>query len=340
MIITPSHTPRREHSVERSAEDTMSKTDMQSLYAKLSAIESRDAERSKSKALQKERGQGIRVLTHSSSVDNTLEEPAQDASSTPGGMDTPSSTSSIRGAYSDANPSETLPASIRHSGLVITPGVEKFSLGIRRKNPGKQKRSASVSPKTARKQFYEDYPYDPKNIFTRLTRKMSTSDLSSAEHSRDNTLQKQVSAPAESLHSTTGDKGGKDKSMFSSASNFFDAVKQKRKMFGSKRAGSVDTPVHKEIARMGTTVLPSPAAPSTYSPPDVPPEQQQEAPKEEKKKKKGFLRRRSASIDAGSLFSRGSSRRSQSSDRQPLIPADTSSSDNRDRSRKQDGGRK
>lgn len=266
MIITPSHTPGRAPSVERGQGDLTS-TDMRQLYQKLSAIESEEDSR---KALMKERGGHLRVLLKSTSVDNTnLETPSPLPTGSTSRDYSPmyASNSTIPSVYDDAPQSETLPASIRVGALMITPGVERLTSYARQKRQN-EKRSASVSPKTARRQFYEDYEkrsaqrtskkhYDNDSDISDAESLYETKSLGRPKRSSPKSSSRPTSTVTPELEnaSDTESAKGSSKGFRFSPSSFFDSIREKRRLFGSKRAASVDNAaIRSEAARMGITI--------------------------------------------------------------------------------------
>ena len=321
MIITPSHTPRRAPSSERDGRSLTSR-DMETLYAKLSSIESgaQDEER---KALEKERGRGIRMLSKSTSVDHADETPRK---MNLGYSYMRAADWSSREGYDDASKSETLLASIRLGELVITPGVEKLTKAYREKKE-KDKRSASVSPRSARRKFYENYPYEPKEVdrwTSRLRARETDSDSSDVDAdvggrkpaeqkrrslSRGKSIDTELESGALAAVEPEVDVGRSRKdrySLRSRAANFIQSVKDKRRMF-AKRSSSVDTSVRLSIAQSGFQAATA-GAPTSFEPPTRPSEKakdskQSKPSKEGKEGKYKAFHRRASSIDLTTLFS-------------------------------------
>ena len=254
---------------------------MVELYEKLSAIEGSD---NTSQRPGIDRKGSIRVLKKSMSVDSRDDPPfVPDYYKSP--------YASIPSVYDDAPLSQTLPGTIRIGELLITPGVETLSRTVRRQEQSLErgdKRSDSLSPKSARRKFYEEYPYDPKSFLKSWPERRSRrADFEKQIEDKD----KDVKDKEDKIKSKK-DKL-KDRSVSPSKKSFFQTVKDKRKLFGSKRSASVDSSaVHSSIARIGVQVLPVPGAPSTFEPPSV--------PVVERKKKQ---HKRTESIDASNLLS-------------------------------------
>lgn len=304
MIITPSHTPHRAMSVERG--DLLTSDDIQKLYAKLDAIGSQNTHDSSTSSSAAAAAGGLTrrvTLIKSASIDvaegmgsgapnrslgsygvgYTRLDPTTAAAppspSRPTAIpETRTSRSSATGATSTSGNSTVAPPP--------TVGTKKCL----------DKRSASVSPRTARKQFYEDYPYDPKpNAAPTFVRESGSTTSVSGKN-----IENQTEAASATWHgvtstSSSSDDNSKTTSAPSSSSlkQFFQNVKDKRKLFGSKKSMSVDSSVtHVSIARIGANVLSEPAAPSTYQPPEM------TIPDQKKKYSKG-----SGSIDfPGTVF--------------------------------------
>lgn len=293
MIITPSHTPRRALSVERG--DLLTSDDIQKLYAKLDAIGSQntpDASTSssaggggglqrrvtliKSASIDAAEGMGSSAPNRSlgsSGVGYTRLEPTTTAAAPP----SPSRPTIIP----EPRTSSTAAGATSTSGSTIA--APPPSVGTKKRL---DKRSASVSPRTARRQFYEDYPYDPKTNAPTSVRDSGGSTSVSGK-----TTENQTEAASAAWHGTSTSSGDEKSKTTSSSSlkQFFQNVKDKRKLFGSKKSMSVDSSVtHVSIARIGANVLSEPAAPSTYQPPEMTiPDQ----------KKKSSFNRGSASVD-------------------------------------------
>ena len=289
MIITPSHTPRRAPSVERDAR-SFSSRDMAKLYAKLSSIETGQEQREETTAVVQERGKGFRVLTKSTSVDH--------ADETPKKLNFRSKTQA--GAQDSGSPS--------------------------REQQEREDRSDSVSPRSARKKFYDNYPYESKESnkwVGRFNGKESDSDFSTdidsdarsrednlesrkrRSLSRGKSLDTEMETGTESATDNEGDSGRsrRDKySLRSKAASFIQSVKDKRKMF-SKRSSSVDTSVRTSIAKTGLQAATT-GAPSSFQPPrQDKKDSTKDTTKDIKENKRKQFHRRSTSIDMTSLFS-------------------------------------
>ena len=243
MIITPSHTPKRSESVERSV---LSSRDMSRLYEKLGEIETVHRE----EAIKTERTSGVRVLRKSASVDHE-----------PTGVHTHFTTTPVYGtsvgaptAYDDAPPSETLPASIRVGGLVITPGIEQLSKTVRGRQPEKKSaatpRGSSLSPGSARRKFYDSFDQPPpsSSAASAATTPTSSSIFSWREGRGGSDVQRTDDEPVTPVTVTP---------VMGTSSRI------RRTLFGAKRASSVDSAgVSSTIAQIGVRAF-FPGAPST-----------------------------------------------------------------------------
>ena len=278
MIISPSMTPRRAPSVERDS-STLTESDMNKLYAKLGEIDRQE----ESKAIVEERGKGIRVLMKSVSVD-TDEIPDYVPSQTPPThhkktQPTYNIIAKMHGGlFEDAPLSQTLPASIRIGELVITPGIKELTR-IERKV--RQKRSESVSPRTARREFYQNYPRDssakPVNRASiGVRRQDSESDWdegpapSTSRYDSDtdgfitmryryDDSDTEGAAPRRSRYeSDVEDMDTRSSSTRFHAPKFLKNVTSRRKLFSSKRSMSVESSVGSSVMTAGV------AAPSRF----------------------------------------------------------------------------
>ena len=298
MIITPSHTPRREQSVERQP-PRLTSDNMRELYQKLSKIDRTDSpdnlvDTAEAKAIVKERKGSVRLLTKSMSVDSGGDVPDISAG-------IPQRYPEYTGEYKDAPLSETLPAALRYGGLVMTPGVESLTRNMRSQEhtkPDTKKRSESLSPRSARKKFFEDYASVSSSSPAPSSAYMSWPE----RRSRRGDFEKNNKADApEETKAEVSDRmvsrspeGRQPSSSTSNKKSFFQSVKDKRKLFGAKRSTSVDSSaVHSSIARIGMQMVP-PAAPCTINLPAV------EATSSRRTLHKG---QRAGSVDVASLFS-------------------------------------
>ena len=321
MIISPSQTPKREHSAERKR-STFTEVDMQTLYAKLGEIESATTERAhgggrKSRAIEKER-RGLRVLTKSMSVDNPSDEIPiyrtnhnQEPVMVTARSKKYAAIAKIHsGLFDDAPLSSTLPASLVIGELVITPGAASLTKKARRLS---KQRSGSASPKTARRQFFgaggsSNTTTTPKSYFSWPKRDHgkaaaaaaaeSTNDDSGSELEDDDESERETTSRSSSVSMTIPDDRPTRPEKRSLLSSLLSIAKDKRKMF--KRSKSVDSsPVSSTVVRAGVSSM-SPAAPSSYEPPKVP-VYEPPATKTPKPKKPAKFRR-AASVDASALF--------------------------------------
>ena len=96
-------------------------------------------------------------------------------------------------------------------------------------------RSASVSPRSARRQFYDDYPYDPSKRGA----------AAGAAPSRDGGEPSRGPGRPDPVHAPRSASVSRDdplKSRISSAAtSFFQSIKDRRKLFGAKKSSSVDS---------------------------------------------------------------------------------------------------
>jgi len=253
MIITPSHTPRRAASVEPDAGDTpLTSADILRLYEKLNAIE-RETQKDITLAT-------ATAMLASSAADRSGRTITKSASATSG---------------SDMNGGDSSQVA---SGGTTAGGKLTSSM-----------RSASVSPRSARRQFYDDYPYDPSERGAGAT----TGDAgrrAAGETSRG-------PDPAHAPRSASVSRDDPLKSrLTSAATSFFQSIKDRRKLFGAKKSSSVDSATQSSIARIGANVLTEPAAPSTYQPPAIP-EPQPTSSGSGRGRTIGKLHRRTGSVD-------------------------------------------
>ena len=255
MIITPSHTPRRAASVEPDAGDTpLTSADILRLYEKLNAIE-RETEKDITLAT-------ATAMLASSAADRRTRPMAKSASAAAGGTDTNGE---------DSRTSATVaPAGGTAAGKLTTSA-----------------RSASVSPRSARRQFYDEYPYEP----SKRGAAADAGGRTPGESSRGPGCPDQSHAPRSA--SVTRDDPLKSR-ISSAATSFFQSIKDRRKLFGAKKSSSVDTPTQSSIARIGANVLTEPAAPSTYQPPAIPEPQPTSSGRG---RTLGKLHRRTGSVD-------------------------------------------
>ena len=335
MIISPSHTPKREKSVERQRA-SMTETDMAQLYRKLGEIEEhRDFRRGR--AIEKER-RGIRVLTKSMSVDNPKDDVPivrnHNAAATHGDVTSSAVNSQASaprskgyaaiakihsGLFDDAPLSSTLPASIVIGELIITPGAASLTKKARTIT---KKREESVSPKTARKNFYDNY--SPKSYFSWPKRgRAAKAAAAAAAEKRDNERDyesgddsdvefehtshtssisaKSMVDTSITMATTAQRTTGRSSEKRSLMSSLIKTVKDKGKVF--RRSKSVDSsPISSTVVRAGVSSM-SPAAPSTYEPPPFPPS----TPSSTKttpgsKPRKLTKHQRAASVDAPAFF--------------------------------------
>ncbi len=331
FLITPPRSPR--HFCPSPHTHILTSENMIKLYEKLGEIERTEEETeqkeiSQSVAIVKERKAGLRVLTKSMSVDATDEDPPW----LEGPTSLPERMSYIElkkhsETYQDAPLSQTLPASIRIGELVITPGIEKLN-----KNFGPEMYVAAglISPRSQRRKFYESTPVDVQ---------LSTPD-SGAKSKKyvsfdDNLLKKDakfIKGPRKAASISIRDgkvaevktydqETGKEKSIGEKASAFFSSVREKRKLFGMKRASSVDNSAISSSVALAGVQAARPAAPSTYDPPPI----KVERPVS---KKKG-LHKRAASLDIPSFFKSSSSSGSKSDISSSTTASSSKSEDSR-----------
>ena len=352
MIITPSHTPKRDHSTDR-GRASLTEVDMKSLYRKLEEVDQTGAfdkrRGRKSRAIEKER-RGIRVLTKSMSVDNTGEDDntttvtrhasrTDDVTTQPNRSKRYAAIAKIHsGLFDDAPLSSSLPASIVIGELVITPGAKSLHRKARKLT---KQRSGSASPKTARRQFFGQASASPvanlksflswpkrvrnENVLdsvakTKAHDDVSDDDMSESGSDDDEEEDDDSKSEASSQQSTSASMeipderksrpGGK-----SLLSSLLSIAKTKRtKMF--RRAKSVEGSkdpqkpnVSSTVVRAGVSSM-SPAAPSTYKPPELPKVTSPSSMTSSASSSGGrFMRapsslrfRRAASVDASELF--------------------------------------
>lgn len=182
-------------------------------------------------------------------------------------------------------------------------------------------RSASVSPRSARRQFYDDYPYDP----SRRTGTAAASDTvvhgetgRTPESSRGPGRPDPAHAPRSA--SVTRDDPLRSR-LSSAATSFFQSIKDRRKMFSGKKSSSVDSATQSSIARIGANVLTEPAAPSNYQPPAIPEPQPSGSGGSSRSRTLGRLHRRTASVDvvSGSAESTSGATSSQPQERSSSV---------------------
>jgi chromosome segregation ATPase len=289
MIITPSQTPtRRAASVEPEiGEQPLTSADILRLYEKLNAIERETESDILLAALGVTSPLGLQSSTMSTAADRrgrTMVKSISATGSSPTVNGSSKSAASVGASTSAERPPD------RTSGATGRPTSTTGTASMR---------SASVSPRSARRQFYEEYPYDPSRRMTSEVRPSGT----------DEVLRAAIAAPQEAAPaardvgvgaaSTSSAKPSSSSSKLSSAaSTFFQSIKDKRKLFGAKKSSSVDSPstaTQSSIARIGANVLTEPAAPSTYQPPSIP-EPQPSGGGVRSRSKLG-LHRRTASVD-------------------------------------------
>ena len=263
MIITPSHTPRRAASVEPDAGDTpLTSADILRLYEKLNAIE-RETEKDITLAT-------ATAMLASSAADRRGRTMAKSSSAASG---------------TDNNGSEARSSSHVADSQASGPSAGKLTTSMR---------SASVSPRTARRQFYDDYPYDPSK------RAAGASDTAGGAGGRATGETSRGPGRPDPGHAPRSASVSRDdplKSRLSSAaSSFFQSIKDRRKLFGAKKSSSVDSATQSSIARIGANVLTEPAAPSTYQPPAIP-EPQPTSSGGSRARTFGKLHRRTGSVD-------------------------------------------
>ena len=212
MIITPSQTPKRADSVERGP-DSFTSEDIQRIYEKLDAIEaSENGARTTSGARGGSTSVGARriPMIKSASVDV-----AEDASY-----------SKSRVIQSSVASPPVIPAT--RSSMYV-PASNQTTLptqnqGLHQKQH--DKRSQSVSPKTARRQFFEDYPYDP----SKMNSGVQQTDVESrtpSDWTRDASSVDRSTMSSQTQTDTAEKKSGFK--LFSGGSNFFQNVKEQTK---------------------------------------------------------------------------------------------------------------
>lgn len=209
MIITPSHTPRRAASVESEPGDTpLTSADILHLYEKLNAIE-------------KETAKDITLATATAMLASSA---ADRRGRTMTKSMTVSAGSDMNGT--DGRPSTHVAQASSDSHASGTSGRTKLTASAR---------SASVSPRSARRQFYEDYPYDPSK---RGVAASGSSGADAGGSSRGPGRPDQSHAPRSA--SVTRDDPLKSR-LSSAATSFFQSIKDRRKMFGAKKSSSFDS---------------------------------------------------------------------------------------------------
>lgn len=332
MIITPSQTPHREQSVERG---NKADVDVNVVYRKLEAIlASEDSEKNFNRRVAVVSGADDHYRRSTNDRNMFGESDGSDISFVPPadsvvGSNLSQAVTPVSDRFSFST--RTLPMSTSKqvtssvSSTVSTvdstlTSVTATGRETRRETKqtfGNKQRSLSVSPRTARRQFYENYErvtkpqqtQPPQQFQLQQPKKYIFSDYT-AEHKQPgdvlgiesgfkpiykpivttasaydiNSTSTSTSAissipptPSSSssvskkflkmfstrdLTSTDQDSSGK--------SGFLQSVKERRKLFGGKKASSVDSPIGVSIARIGVNILTEPAAPSNYQPPDLP----------------------------------------------------------------------
>jgi len=317
FLITPPRSPRHFNPSPHCS--ILTSENMMKLYEKLGQIERIDGSQeanlgmsvTQSAAIAKERTAAVRILKKSMSIDSYGEDvaPRDQQGSLPERM---SFIEIIRSSktYEDAPLSQTLPASIRIGELIITPGIEALTKAF----PHSMYHSKLVlSPNSQRRKFFADYPQDAETFALQDLERVATAQQRELERSsRSKTKKPSVKHRDKSTDSVTSvtsvdSVARRERSISEKASAFFSAVKDKRKKFGMKRAGSVEeSTVGGHIARAGMTAA-RPAAPAAPPTPE---------PQEQPSKQKGrFFHRRAASIDLTTLFRSRESSRDRSSNR-------------------------
>ena len=297
MIITPSHTPRRAASVEPDAADTpLTSADILRLYEKLNAIE-RDTEKDITLAT-------ATAMLASSAADRRERMMTKSASAASG--------ASINGGDSRASSHVVQPSSdSQMSGTAGKTGKLTTSM-----------RSASVSPRSARRQFYDDYPYDPSK------RGAGGSDATGGDGGTAAGRTARGPGRADPSHAPRSASVSRDDPLRSrittAASSFFQSIKDRRKLFGAKKSSSVDSATQSSIARIGANVLTEPAAPSTYQPPAIP-EPQPSSSSSSRGRTGGKLHRRTASVDVVSASVEPYTSTSQQQERSSSVTRDGTS---------------
>ena len=219
---------------------------MSQLYAKLGEIETGHREA----AIATERTSGVRVLRKSASVDHESTSVHTHFTTTPA-HGTTHGTSAAK-AYEDAPPSETLPASIRLGGLVITPGIEQFSKNVRGRQTDRSSaatpRGHSLSPGSARRKFYDSFDQPPPSTTPAAT----PSSIFSQRDGRGMDVQRKNDDSVTPVTSQTA------------------TSRIRRTLFGAKRSVSVDSSgVQSTIAQIGVRAF-FLGAPSSFESADTP----------------------------------------------------------------------
>lgn len=317
FLITPPRSPRHFNPSPHCS--ILTSENMMKLYEKLGNIERLDDSRdnigmsvTQSAAIAKERTGAVRVLMKSMSMDSYAEDVSQrDQGSLPERM---SFIEIVRNSktYEDAPLSQTLPASIRIGELIITPGIEALTKAF---PPNMYHSKVVLSPKSQRRKFFDEYPADAETFALQELERVAKAQQRDLERSSRSSRSKAKNMGAQQRDKSTDSVTSvtsvdsvarRERSISEKASAFFSAVKDKRKKFGSKRAGSVeDSSLGGHIARAGMTAV-RPAAPTSPTPPTP------EMPSKEKRK---FFHRRAASIDLSNLFRSRESSRDRSSNR-------------------------
>jgi hypothetical protein len=285
-------------------------------------------------ALAKERAGRLRVLTKSTSVDSTQDDPSFLANpyAVPGPG--PARYTHLKQAcrvFEDAPKSQTLPASIRVGELIITPGIENLTKTF---TPVIHKAKTKPSPAAARKNFYENYPRDPRAFFESLAKSQSDREPSSPPP-RAGMPRRQRDSRSEprriitSLGQTVGgtDESKKSKGGTGPVAAFLASIKDKRKLFSAKKSSSFDSSaVHSSLARIGVKVPLAAGAPSTYQPPEVPENEKKEISSTRESRRKLFGHKRSQSVDVSLNSSAETSSNSGSRGNINRVTRDSSSS--------------
>lgn len=181
-------------------------------------------------------------------------------------------------------------------------------------------RSASVSPRTARRQFYEDYSTRTAagggdGATSAATGSPDAAGLNGGGVNVDRSARSASVTRAEEKQRQTSSSHHRSK-ITAAASSLFQTIKDRRKLFGGRKSASIDNSdsvTGTSIARIGAQVLTEPAAPSTYQPPSIP-EPSPAAVKDSSaaatsgSKRPGRLsfQRRTISMDVGTVYTTSS----------------------------------
>ena len=269
MIITPSHTPKRAMSVERGA---MSETKVNSIYKKLEAILIGEEKLKEKKRSDKEKGDTPRCLENDGNSKKLLGDSA-----------TNKNTSELNIG------SESTKRDVPNNHLQMRSRL----FGDKKVGP----RSASVSPKTARKQFYDNYDkighhHKPslqtkqQSMFS-LFQQQQTSQLQrdKQHHSEIHSSQKNEHEVKKSTQSFSAlhispPSSSKLKNPFSQKKSFFNifskdfsskqsepkpipSAKDKRGLFSLTKPNSLDSSMNTSAVKNDTVVI---AAPLNFKP--------------------------------------------------------------------------